>query len=70
MVDVIIENARRGVANELLYEDDLVIMSEDMEDLKERLWNWKDALESNGLTLSLLRSSIDDLVFSVFSSNF
>ena len=36
VVDVITENARRGVVNELLYADDLVIMSEDMEDLKER----------------------------------
>ena len=36
VVYVITENARRGVVNELLYADDLVIMSEDMEDLKER----------------------------------
>ena len=30
VVDVITENARRGVVNELLYTDDLVIMSENM----------------------------------------
>ena len=36
VVDVITENARRGVVNKLLHADDLVIMSEDMEDLKER----------------------------------
>ena len=48
VVDVVTENARRGVVNELLYADDLVIMSEDMEDLKERFWNWKDALETKG----------------------
>ena len=35
-VDVITENATMGVVNELLYAHDLVIMSEDMEDLKER----------------------------------
>ena len=34
------------MVNELLYADDFVIMSKDMEDLKERFWNWKDALES------------------------
>ena len=34
VVDVI-ENARRGVANELLYADDLVLISETMEGLKE-----------------------------------
>ena len=36
VVDVITENARWGVVNKLLYADDLVIMSEDMEDFKER----------------------------------
>ena len=36
VVDVITENARRGIINELLYADDLVIMSKTMEDLKER----------------------------------
>ena len=39
VVGVITENARMGVVNELLYADDLVIKSEDMEDLKERFWN-------------------------------
>ena len=36
VVDVITENARRGGVNESVYADDLVFMSEDMEDLKER----------------------------------
>ena len=48
-VDVITENARRGLVNELLYADDLALMNKAMKDLKERFWNWKDALESKGL---------------------
>ena len=52
VVDVITENAKRGVVDELLYADDLVIMSETMEDLKERFWNWKNALESKGLKVN------------------
>ena len=52
VVNVITENARRGLVDELLYADDLVIMSEDMEDLKKRFWNWKDALESKGLKVN------------------
>ena len=40
------------MVNELLHPDDLVIMSKDMEDLKERFWNWKDALESKGLKIN------------------
>ena len=31
--------------NVLLYADDFVLMSETMEDLKERFCNWKDALK-------------------------
>ena len=48
VVGVITENARRGVVNGLLYADDLVLMSEGIEGLKKRFWNWKDALESKG----------------------
>ena len=52
VVDLITENARRGVVDELLYADDFVLMSETMEDLKERYWNWKNALESKGLEVN------------------
>ena len=52
VVDVITKNARRSVVNELLYADDVVLMSETMEDLKERFWNWKDVLESKGLKVN------------------
>ena len=58
VVDVITENARRGVVNELLYADDLVIVSEDIEDLKEKFWNWKDALESKGLKVNTGKTKV------------
>ena len=58
VVDVITENARRGVVNKLLYADDLVIMSEDMKDLKERFWNWKDALESKDLKINTRKTKL------------
>ena len=45
LVDVFTEKARRGVINELLCANDLVLMSETIEDLKERYWNWKDVLK-------------------------
>ena len=53
VADVVTKNARRGVVNELLYADDLALMSEDIEDLKERFWNRKDALESKGLKINI-----------------
>ena len=58
MVDVITENARRGVVNELHYADDLGIMSEDIEDLKGRFWNWKNALESKGLKVNTRKTKL------------
>ena len=36
VVDVITENARRGVVNELLYADDLDLMSKTMKNLKRK----------------------------------
>ena len=44
VVEVITENARRGVVNELLYADDLILMSKTMEDLKDfgiKRMHWK-----------------------------
>ena len=58
IVNVITENARRGVVNELLYADDLVLMSKDMEDLKERFSNWRYALESKGLKVNIRKTKV------------
>ena len=58
VVGLITENARRGVVNELLYADDLVIMSKDMEYLKKRFWNRKDALESKGLKVNTRKTKL------------
>ena len=41
VVDVITENARRGVVNELLYADDLVLMSKTMQDFGIERMHWK-----------------------------
>ena len=35
VVDVILENAREGLMNDVLYVNDLVLMSESRENLKE-----------------------------------
>ena len=57
-MDIITENARRNVVNELLYADDLVLMSETMDDLKERFWNGKDALESKGFKVNIRKTKV------------
>ena len=55
VVDAITEN-ERGVVNELLYADDLVLISETMTDLKGRFWNRKNALE-NKLKINTRKTS-------------
>ena len=39
--DVITETARRGVVNELLYADDIVLMSKTIEDFGMGRMHWK-----------------------------
>ena len=68
VVNVITENARRGVVNELLYADDLVLMSETMEDLKKRFWNWKNVLESKSLKVRKTKVMVNGLEGELFKS--
>ena len=58
VVDAITKNVRRGMVNELLYADDLVLMSATTEDLKEKFWNCKDALESKGLKVNTRKTKM------------
>ena len=47
VVDVTTEHTREGLLNEILL--DLVLMSESLEDLRERFQRWKSALKGKGL---------------------
>ena len=58
MVDVKTENAREGLMKEVLYADDLVLMSETMESLKERFLKWKSALERKGLKVNFEKTKV------------
>ena len=42
-----------GCPYELLYADDLVLMSETLEDLKEKLTIWKNNIEGKGLRVNV-----------------
>ena len=44
--------------NEILYADDLVLMSENLEDLRERFPRWRDALESKGLRINITKTKM------------
>ena len=58
VLDVVSENIRRGLPWELLYADDLVIVAETEEELKERLTVWKDCLEGKGLKVNMGKTKV------------
>ena len=55
VVDVVTEFAREGALCELLYADDLVLMSETTEGLRNKFLKWK-AFESKGLIVNLWKT--------------
>ena len=55
-MDIILENAKEGLMNEILYADHLVLMSESIENLKEKFLKWKEAFESKGLKVNLKKT--------------
>ena len=57
MVDVVTESVRNGLMSEM-YADDLILMSETMEGLREKFWKWKEAFESKGLKVNLGKTKV------------
>ena len=58
VVDVVTESVRNGLMNEMLYVDDLVLMSEMMEGLREKFWKWKEAFESKEPKVNLEKTKV------------
>ena len=58
VVDVVTEFAREGALSELLYADDLVLMSETIEGLRNKFLKWKEAFESKGLKVNLGKTKV------------
>ena len=57
-VDVISENARERLMNEILYADGLILMSASIENLKEKFLNWKEAFKSKGLKVNIKKTEV------------
>ena len=58
LVDVVTEFAREGALSELLYADDLVLMSETIKGLRNKFLKWKEAFESKCLKVNLGKSRV------------
>ena len=69
VANVVTEHAKEELLNEILYKNDLVLMSENLDDLRERFQRWRSALEDNGLKLNagktkMMVSGIEEIVLS------
>ena len=58
VVDVITENVREGLMKEILYADGLVLISETIEELREKFRKWKEAFESKGMNVNLGKTKL------------
>ena len=56
MVDVVMESVRNGLMSDMLYADELVLMSDTMEGLRERFWKWKETFK--GLKVNLEKTKV------------
>ena len=58
MVDAVTEQAREGLLNAILYADDLMLMSKNLEDLRETFQWWRGALERKGIKVNIRRTKM------------
>ena len=58
VVDAVTEQGRKGLLNEILYADDLVLMSENLKDLRERFQRRRGALESKGMKVNIRKTKM------------
>ena len=58
VIDEVTENARKGWMKQILYADDLVLMGETMEELRENFDEWREAFESKGLRVNLGKTKL------------
>ena len=53
VVDVVTELARESVMSELLYADNLVVMSETIDGFRNKFFKWKESFVSYGLKMNV-----------------
>ena len=52
VMEALTQEVREGLPWELLYADDLVLMAESIEELKEKVMRWKECMEAKGLKMN------------------
>ena len=57
VIDEVTENARKGWMKQHLYADDLVLMGETTEELRENFDEWREAFETKEMRVNLERQT-------------
>ena len=68
MVPVIVKNARKRPMNKMLCADNLVLLSERIENLKEKVLKWKEGFESKRLKVDNQKDRSDGEWFKTYKS--
>ena len=58
VIDVVTENARKGWMEQILYGDDLVLVGETMEELRDNFDEWREAFERKGMSVNLGKTKL------------
>ena len=58
VIDAVTEFAREGALSELLYADDLDVMSETIKGLRNKFLKWNEAIKSKGLKVNLGKTKL------------
>ena len=57
VMEVATQKVREGLPWELLYADDLVLVAQSIEKLREKVQQWKTCMESKGLKMNIDKTS-------------
>ena len=58
LVDVVMNEIKEGILQEILYADDIVLTTERMAEPQETLHGWKSALESKGMKVNVMKTMV------------
>ena len=58
VMEVVTRRVKEGLPWELLYADDLVLMAQSKEELREKVLQWKECMELKGLKLNIEKTKV------------
>ena len=58
VVDVVTNEIKEGMLQEILYMEDIDLIADSMAELQEKIYGWKSALESKGLKVNLMKTKV------------